>query len=133
MLACLDKIFGVALPRSHVAACAIVGRQLLNLVKIGYLQLHVHVCVACTLKSSVCCRLSNLGMFGIKEFKAIINPPQAAVLAVGCAQASLQDGRVVSIMNLGLSFDCRVVEDGTAAQFLELLRGLLEDPQTMGL
>ena len=72
-------------------------------------------------------------MFGIKEFTAVINPPQAAILAVGCAQASLDDDKIVSSMTVALSCDSRVISENTAAEFITLLKGLLENPVEMGL
>ncbi len=77
--------------------------------------------------------LSNLGMFGIEEFTAIINPPQAAILAVGAAIPTPWVGadgqiKVSQRLNLTLSCDHRVVDGATGAQFLKTLVGYLEDP-----
>lgn len=72
-------------------------------------------------------------MYGIKEFTAIINPSQAAILAVGGAQATIQDGHIVSRINISLSCDGRVVEDSVAAQFVALVRDLVEDPNQLAL
>jgi len=76
--------------------------------------------------------ISNLGMFGVTEFQAIINPPQAAILAVG----GIQDVPVVSkgsvvpgkVMNLTLSVDHRVIDGAAAAGFLQTLKKKLENP-----
>ncbi len=79
--------------------------------------------------------ISNLGMFGIKEFSAIINPPQAMILAIGVAEArpivndnALSIGKVMSCT---LSVDHRVVDGATAAKFLQVVKGLIEDLLTM--
>ncbi len=79
--------------------------------------------------------ISNLGMFGIPDFTAIINPPQAAILAVGAGEkrAVVKDDQIViaTMMTVTLSVDHRVVDGALGAQFLATLKGLLEDP--MGL
>jgi pyruvate dehydrogenase E2 component (dihydrolipoamide acetyltransferase) len=77
--------------------------------------------------------ISNLGMFGIDRFTAIINPPQVAILAVGRAVRQFvpdDDGNPVakSLMSLMLSTDHRVVDGAQAAQFMADLRQVLEDP-----
>ncbi len=76
--------------------------------------------------------ITNLGMFGIEEFLAIINPPESAILAVGALQEAVkvQDGSIVATrtMTLGLSVDHRVIDGMLSAQFLNRLKGLLEDP-----
>ena len=76
--------------------------------------------------------LSNLGMYGVDSFSAIINPPQAAILAVGriAERVVPVDGRpaVRSIMDLTLSCDHRVVDGARAAQFLATLAELIEEP-----
>ncbi|MFQ6326719.1 dihydrolipoamide acetyltransferase family protein [Nocardia sp. CWNU-33] len=76
--------------------------------------------------------ISNLGMFGIEQFTAVINPPQAAILAVGAAADEVQmlDGQVVGrkILRVTLSADHRAVDGATAATFLQQLKGLLEHP-----
>jgi pyruvate dehydrogenase E2 component (dihydrolipoamide acetyltransferase) len=76
--------------------------------------------------------LSNLGMFGIDHFTAVLNPPQAAILAVGAAKPEpvVRDGQiaVATTMRLTLSIDHRALDGATAARFLSELRGLLEDP-----
>lgn len=76
--------------------------------------------------------ISNLGMFGVEEFTAIINPPDACILAVGGIKqtAVVKDGALVpgNVMKVTLSSDHRVVDGALAAAFLKTLKGLLEDP-----
>lgn len=76
--------------------------------------------------------ISNLGMFGVKEFSAIINPPQACILAVGGSMDGCveDNGRFVadSYMNVRLSADNRVVDEGTAAEFLDSFQFHIENP-----
>lgn len=76
--------------------------------------------------------ISNLGMYGIDHFTAVINPPEAAILAVGAAQdeAVVRDGQVIAAttMKLTLSIDHRVLDGATAAAFLRDLVGVLEHP-----
>ncbi len=79
---------------------------------------------------------SNLGMFGIEEFTAIINPPQATSLAISQTSAELQmdeGGKVTQTqqMKLTLSCDHRVVDGALGAQFLKTLKNVLENPITM--
>lgn len=79
--------------------------------------------------------VSNLGMYGIKTFSAIINPPQAMILAVGAAEQRpiVKDGAlaVATVMSCTLSVDHRVVDGALGAAFLQAFRGLIEDPLTM--
>lgn len=79
--------------------------------------------------------ISNLGMFGIEEFTAIINPPNACILAVGAIRdvPVVEDGEVVpgKRMKVTMSSDHRIVDGATAAQFLSTLRSLLENPLGM--
>ena len=79
--------------------------------------------------------ISNLGMFGIPEFTAIINPPQGAILAVGAGEkrAVVKDEAIViaTMMTVTLSVDHRVVDGALGAQFLATLKGLLEDPLSL--
>ncbi|MVN77145.1 pyruvate dehydrogenase complex dihydrolipoamide acetyltransferase [Hymenobacter sp. HMF4947] len=79
--------------------------------------------------------ISNLGMFGIDEFTAIINPPDACILAVGGIKqtAVVKNGELAigNIMKVTLSCDHRVVDGATGAAFLQTLKGLLEDPMRM--
>jgi len=79
--------------------------------------------------------ISNLGMFGIKEFTAIINPPESGILAVGAANEIpvVRDGQIVvrSIMNVTMSCDHRVVDGATGAKFLQTFKQMLEQPAMM--
>src|SRR5690606_4508877 len=79
--------------------------------------------------------ISNLGMFGITEFTAVINPPEAAILAVGAIEEKVvvMDGEMIvrPRMRVTLSCDHRVVDGATGAQFLQTLRRNLEDPMMM--
>lgn len=76
--------------------------------------------------------ISNLGMFGIEEFTAIINPPDACILAVGGIKetAVVKNGQLMpgNVMKVTLSCDHRVVDGAVGAAFLKTLKGLLEDP-----
>ncbi|NBC19048.1 MAG: pyruvate dehydrogenase complex dihydrolipoamide acetyltransferase [Bacteroidetes bacterium] len=78
---------------------------------------------------------SNLGMFGIEEFTAIINPPNACILAIGAIrdEAVVKDGEVVpgKRMKVTLSCDHRVVDGAVGARFLASLRHYLEEPMNM--
>jgi pyruvate dehydrogenase E2 component (dihydrolipoamide acetyltransferase) len=79
--------------------------------------------------------VSNLGMFGVREFAAIINPPQACLLAVGAAEKRpiVKDGvlAVATMMCCTLSVDHRVVDGAKGAEFLQVLKRLIEDPLSM--
>jgi pyruvate dehydrogenase E2 component (dihydrolipoamide acetyltransferase) len=79
--------------------------------------------------------ISNLGMFGIDEFTAIINPPDACILAIGgIAQVPVvKNANIVpgNVMKVTLSCDHRVVDGATGAAFLQTLKGLLEEPLRM--
>lgn len=79
--------------------------------------------------------ISNLGMFGIEEFTAIINPPDACILAVGgiIEKPIVKDGELAvgHMMKVTLSCDHRVVDGATGAQFLNTVKGILEDPIRM--
>ncbi|MEV5573044.1 dihydrolipoamide acetyltransferase family protein [Spirillospora sp. NPDC052269] len=76
--------------------------------------------------------VSNLGMFGVSSFSAVINPPEAAILAVGAVRAEpvVKDGQVVpgQRMTITLSVDHRAADGATAAKFLDRLAQLLENP-----
>ena len=76
--------------------------------------------------------ISNLGMFGIESFTAIINPPESAILAVGkivdTPISTESGGELRPMMNLTLSADHRVVDGATAAHFLAGLKATLENP-----
>jgi pyruvate dehydrogenase E2 component (dihydrolipoamide acetyltransferase) len=79
--------------------------------------------------------ISNLGMFGIQEFTSIINQPNGAILSVGAIvqKPVVKDGNIVvgNTMKLTLACDHRVVDGATGAQFLQTLRGFVENPLTM--
>jgi len=76
--------------------------------------------------------ISNLGMFGIEEFTAIINPPDACIMAIGGIKqtAIVKDGQLVpgNVMKVTLSCDHRVVDGATGAAFLQTFKEILEDP-----
>ncbi|KAJ2488218.1 pyruvate dehydrogenase complex dihydrolipoamide acetyltransferase component (E2) [Coemansia sp. RSA 2320] len=82
--------------------------------------------------------ISNLGMYGISSFSAIINPPHAAILSVGTTEPRLvldeaaeKGFRSVEVMSVQLSADHRVVDGATGAQFLKAFKGYLENPLTL--
>jgi len=79
--------------------------------------------------------ISNLGMFGIKDFSAIVNPPQGCILAVGAGEQRpvVKDGAlsVATVMTVTLSVDHRVVDGAVGAEFLAAFKPLIEDPVTM--
>jgi pyruvate dehydrogenase E2 component (dihydrolipoamide acetyltransferase) len=81
------------------------------------------------------CSVSNLGMFGVDSFSAILNPPQACILSVGALRDSpvVRDGQVVAgkRMYLGLSVDHRAVDGAEGAQLLSALRQRLERPMSL--
>ncbi len=79
--------------------------------------------------------ISNLGMFGIKNFTAVINPPQSAILAVGAGEerAIVREGKLVvaTIMTVTMSCDHRVVDGATGARFLQTFKDFVEEPAAM--
>jgi pyruvate dehydrogenase E2 component (dihydrolipoamide acetyltransferase) len=79
--------------------------------------------------------ISNLGMFGIPEFSAIINPPQSAILAVGAGEkrAVVKNDAVAiaTVMTVTLSCDHRVVDGALGAEFLATLKSIIEDPLSL--
>lgn len=79
--------------------------------------------------------ISNLGMFGVKDFAAIINPPQAMILAVGAGEERVvvRKGQMVvrNMMNCTLAVDHRVVDGAMGAQYLQTLRAYVEQPAAM--
>lgn len=79
--------------------------------------------------------ISNLGMYGIEEFAAVINPPEGAILAVGAIrdEAVVRDHRVVpgKRMKMTLSCDHRVIDGATGAEFLSILKRFVEKPASM--
>jgi pyruvate dehydrogenase E2 component (dihydrolipoamide acetyltransferase) len=81
--------------------------------------------------------VSNLGMFGIDSFQAVINPPQAGILAVGAiaAKPTVRDGEIAAaqVMTLNLACDHRILYGADGAQFLDRIRSLLEEPVGLAL
>ena len=79
--------------------------------------------------------ISNLGMFGVRKFSAIINPPQSAIMAVGAGEQRpvVKDGAlsVATVMSCTLSCDHRVVDGALGAQLLGVFKSFIEDPMTM--
>jgi len=79
--------------------------------------------------------LSNLGMFGVEQFDAIINPPQGAILAVGAARPEpvIDDGaiRIVPMLHLALSCDHRAIDGADAGRFMMALAELIENPEKL--
>jgi pyruvate dehydrogenase E2 component (dihydrolipoamide acetyltransferase) len=79
--------------------------------------------------------VSNLGMFGIKDFKAIINPPQACILAVGAGEkkpyVSGNDVKIGMFMTCTLSVDHRAVDGAVGAEYLKILKTYIENPAAM--
>jgi pyruvate dehydrogenase E2 component (dihydrolipoamide acetyltransferase) len=79
--------------------------------------------------------VSNLGMFGIKSFTSIINPPQSCIIAVGAGEerAVVVDGKVeiATMMTVTMSADHRVVDGATGAKFLQTLKQFVEEPASM--
>lgn len=72
--------------------------------------------------------ISNLGMFGIREFSAVINPPQAAILAVGRGIPTFNcSGQVNEVMKGTLSFDSRVIDEEVAAEFMQTFSTVLSE------
>ena len=76
--------------------------------------------------------ISNLGMFGVEQFVAVLNPPEAAILAVGAIEEKpvVRDGEleIVPLMNLTLTCDHRSIDGATAAEFLGTAKAFLEEP-----
>ena len=79
--------------------------------------------------------ISNLGMFDVGEFIAIINPPQAAILAIGsirtCPWSKMARSSPGKRMNLTLSADHRITDGAEAARFLQVVKRYLENPLTI--
>lgn len=80
--------------------------------------------------------VSNLGMYGIKSFSAVINPPQSCILAVGGTEKRLVPGengspRVATMMYVTLSCDHRVVDGAVGAKWLEYFKKYMENPMSM--
>jgi len=79
--------------------------------------------------------VSNLGMFGVKDFAAVINPPHATILAVGAGEqrAVVKSGQVVAatVMSVTLSTDHRAVDGALGAELLQAFKGYIENPMGM--
>ena len=79
--------------------------------------------------------VSNLGMFGVKDFAAVINPPQGCILAVGAGEQRpvVKNGAlaIATVMSCTLSVDHRVVDGAVGAEFLAAFKKLIEDPLSM--
>lgn len=79
--------------------------------------------------------ISNMGMMGIKEFSAVINPPQGAILAIGAGEQRpvVKDGAlaVATMMSCTMSCDHRAIDGAVGAEFLAAFKGFIEDPITM--
>src|ERR1700761_6010700 len=79
--------------------------------------------------------VSNLGMYGIKNFTSIINPPQSCIIAVGAGEERpvVRDGKIeiATVMTVTMSADHRVVDGGTGAKFLTTLKQFIEEPASM--
>jgi pyruvate dehydrogenase E2 component (dihydrolipoamide acetyltransferase) len=79
--------------------------------------------------------ISNLGMFGIREFAAVINPPHGCILAIGAGEQRpvVRDGQlaVATVMTCTLSCDHRVVDGAVGAQFLAAFKNFIQEPLTM--
>ena len=79
--------------------------------------------------------ISNLGMFGIKQFTGVINPPHAGILAVGAGEqrAVVRNGKIdiATMMSVTMSCDHRVIDGATGARFLDAFRQFVEEPAAM--
>ncbi|MGF1626715.1 MAG: 2-oxo acid dehydrogenase subunit E2, partial [Alphaproteobacteria bacterium] len=79
--------------------------------------------------------LSNLGMFGVKHFEAVINPPQGCILAVGTGEQRpvVKSGAlaIATVMSCTLSVDHRVVDGAVGAEYMQAFKGLIENPLSM--
>ncbi|XP_063239410.1 pyruvate dehydrogenase protein X component-like isoform X2 [Bacillus rossius redtenbacheri] len=110
--------------RKSLAEISAAVRDLATRAREGKLQLHEFQGGSFT--------ISNLGMFGVKEFSAIINPPQTGILAVGGGRAVLgAAGRPVTRMTITLSYDRRAIAEHEAAEFLETVGNFLEEPSML--
>jgi pyruvate dehydrogenase E2 component (dihydrolipoamide acetyltransferase) len=79
--------------------------------------------------------ISNMGMYGVREFSAIINPPQAAILAVAAGEQRpvVKDGAlaIATVMTCTVSVDHRVIDGALAAEFMQGLKAIIEDPLSL--
>jgi pyruvate dehydrogenase E2 component (dihydrolipoamide acetyltransferase) len=110
--------------RASISAIAASARDLADRAAAGRLQQR-------ELEGGTTC-VSNLGMFGVEEFSAIINPPQSSILAVGAVHDApvVEQGelRVGSVLRVTLSADHRAVDGATAAEWMKAFTGLIEHP-----
>jgi len=138
----------VEFPRSNIGLAVAVDDGLVVPVVIGADQMNLEQLAGVTRQIVEAARggtitglgrggftVTNLGMFGIEEFSAIINPPEPAILAVGAAReavivrsGTMRPGRV---MTMTLSCDHRIIDGLTAAKFMERLKELLERPRQL--
>ncbi len=114
--------------RMHIAQIAATTRALIDKAEAGRLSYED--------MDGGTFSISNLGMFGIEEFDAIINPPQGAILAVGAMSrvaAEDHDGDITfeSRIALSLSVDHRAIDGAAGARFLQTLKALIEAPESM--
>ncbi|HKJ21627.1 MAG TPA: 2-oxo acid dehydrogenase subunit E2, partial [Gammaproteobacteria bacterium] len=113
--------------RKGVAAVSNEARELVTRAKAGTLKQEEFEGGTFT--------VSNLGMFGLKQFDAIINPPQCGILAVGAGEERVivKDGEpeVATMLTLSLSLDHRVVDGALGARFLQALVRIIEHPGLM--
>ncbi|MFM7378522.1 MAG: 2-oxo acid dehydrogenase subunit E2 [Erythrobacter sp.] len=113
--------------RKGISQISLEMKALANKAKDGKLQPHEF--------QGGTASLSNLGMFGTKQFDAVINPPQAMILAVGAGEQRpwVEDGQIVvaTVMSATGSFDHRAIDGADGAQMMEALKNLVENP--MGL
>ncbi|KAK3750632.1 hypothetical protein QZH41_012815 [Actinostola sp. cb2023] len=110
----------------HVTQISLVLKDLASRARSNKLQLHEFQGGSFT--------ISNLGMFGITEFSAVINPPQASILAVGGTQLSLTADEVVhKVMTVTLSCDARMVDNELASRWLQTFKKYIENPTSIGL
>jgi pyruvate dehydrogenase E2 component (dihydrolipoamide acetyltransferase) len=79
--------------------------------------------------------ISNMGMYGVRDFAAIINPPQAAILAVASGEQRpvVRDGQlaVATVMTVTLSVDHRVIDGALAAEWVSVFRSVVQDPLSL--
>lgn len=111
----------------NLGEIALEVRNLIKRAKDGKLEMHEYKGGSFT--------ISNLGMFGIQNFQAIINPPQAAILAVGgiFEKPVVKNSQIIpgKVMSMTLSLDHRVVDGAAGAAFLKTLQNLLENPAVL--
>jgi len=108
----------------HDIICSSPKQDLASRAREGKLKLHEFQGGSFT--------ISNLGMFGITEFSAVINPPQACIMAVGGTRPVLTaDETIHSVMTVTLSCDRRMVDDELAARWLDAFKANIENPSRL--